>query len=166
MIFSLIKSSLKIRHFLEKLTTTPNVSSFIVSFRQVLNLISVDGSAFYSSPNTVSATYQTGQDIVVRAQFIEHGVLANTEDTNFRAVSDDWPVFSIAHDLGSVTTATEPVIYTVGHIRDPALEYVVLVNGESGRVIQMRSSSEWSLMQYSRHSGPVAVLLERIFLSC
>ncbi|KAE9397145.1 DUF1793-domain-containing protein [Gymnopus androsaceus JB14] len=78
------------------------------------------GSAFYSSPNTVSATYQTGQDIVVRAQFIEHGVLANTEDTNFRAVSDDWPVFAISHDLGSVTTATEPVIYTVGHIRDPA----------------------------------------------
>ncbi|GAV98948.1 DUF1793-domain-containing protein [Lentinula edodes] len=108
------------------------------------------GSAFYSTPNTVSATYQTGQDIVVRAQFINNGVLANTEDTNFRAVSNDWPVFGLAHNLGSVgSTESSPVIYSVGHIRDPALEYVV-VGGTQAR----------SLYFWSEYSTPAAVISE------
>ncbi|KAJ3971497.1 hypothetical protein EV361DRAFT_799932 [Lentinula raphanica] len=106
------------------------------------------GSAFYSTPNTVSATYQTGQDIVVRAQFINNGVLANTKDTNFRAVSNDWPVFGLAHDLGSVgSTASDAVIYSVGHIRDPALEYVV-VGGTQAR----------SVYFWSEYSSPADVI--------
>lgn len=85
-------------------------------------------------------TYQTGQDAVVRAQFINNGVLANTEDTNFRAVSDNWPVFAFAHDLGIVSiTATAPVIYTVGHVRDPAIQYIV-----ADDVYQPRSVYFWS----------------------
>ncbi|KAJ7228524.1 hypothetical protein GGX14DRAFT_554614 [Mycena pura] len=83
------------------------------------------GSAFYSTPNTVSATYQTGADVDVRAQFVTNGKLANTLDTNFRAISNNWPVFGLAHDLGSVTTASTPVVFSVGHVRNPALEYIV-----------------------------------------
>ncbi|KAJ4001761.1 hypothetical protein F5050DRAFT_1721221 [Lentinula boryana] len=108
------------------------------------------GSAFYSTPNTVSATYQTGQDIIVRAQFINNGVLANTQDTNFRAVSNDWPVFGLAHNLGSVgSTASAPVVYSVGHIRDPALEYVV-VGGTQAR----------SVYFWSEYSTPADVISE------
>jgi len=71
-------------------------------------------------------TYQTGQDAVVRAQFITNGVLANTEDTNLCVVSDDWPVFAFAHILCTVsTTATNPVIYTVAHVRDPAIQSII-----------------------------------------
>ncbi|KAJ7276535.1 DUF1793-domain-containing protein [Mycena haematopus] len=92
------------------------------------------GSAFYSTPNTVGATFQTGQDIVVRAQFVNNGKLANTLDTNFRAIEDDWPVFGFAHDLGTVTRASVPVVFSVGHIRDPALEYIV-----AGGAIQNRN---------------------------
>lgn len=98
------------------------------------------GAAYYSTPNSSSVTYQTGQDVVVRAQFINNGVLANTEDTNFRAVSDNWPVFAFAHDLDTVsTTATVPVIYTVGHVRDPAIQYIV-----ANDVYQPRSIYFWS----------------------
>ncbi|KAG6821602.1 hypothetical protein H0H93_000111 [Arthromyces matolae] len=73
---------------------------------------------------TQSATFQTGADVTVRAQFINNGHLSNTQDTNFRAVQDNWPVFGLAHDLGSVSGATT-VVYTVGHVREPAIEYVV-----------------------------------------
>ncbi|KAF5390581.1 hypothetical protein D9757_002679 [Collybiopsis confluens] len=106
------------------------------------------GSAFYSTPNTVSATYQTGQDIVVRAQFINNGVLPNTRDTNFRAVSNNWPVFALSHNIGTVgTTASAPVIFSVGNIRDPALEYVV-PGGTQAR----------SLYFWSQFSTPAAVI--------
>jgi hypothetical protein len=85
-------------------------------------------------------TYQTGQDAVVRTQFVNNGVLSNTEDINFRAVSDDWPVFAFAHDLGAVsTTTTDPVICTVGHVRDPAIQYII-----ADDVYQPRSVYFWS----------------------
>ncbi|KAJ8587203.1 DUF1793-domain-containing protein [Rhizopogon salebrosus TDB-379] len=98
------------------------------------------GAAYYSTLNYSSVTYQTGQDAVVRAQFVNNGVLSNTEDTNFRAVSDDWPVFAFAHDLGAVsTTTTDPVICTVGHVRDPAIQYII-----ADDVYQPRSVYFWS----------------------
>ncbi|KAI5122587.1 hypothetical protein M0805_004803 [Coniferiporia weirii] len=83
------------------------------------------GSAYYSLSKSGATTYQTGQDIVVRGQFINNGVLENTEDTNFRAVSDDWPVFAFAEDLGDISSSSSPVVFSVGHFRDPAVEYIV-----------------------------------------
>ena len=86
-----------------------------------------------------SATYQTGQDIVVRQQFVSNGKLANTKDTNFRAVQNDWPVFAFAHDLGTVSGSSAPVVFAVGHVRDPAIEYIV-----AGGKTQNRSLFFWS----------------------
>ncbi|KAJ3976289.1 DUF1793-domain-containing protein [Lentinula raphanica] len=94
------------------------------------------GSALYSTLNTSGVTYQTGEDIIVRAQFINTGKLDNIQDTNFRAISDNWPVFAYAHDLGTVSSeATEPVVIGVGFVRDPAIEYIV-----AGGQLQNRSS--------------------------
>ncbi|KAF9523492.1 DUF1793-domain-containing protein [Crepidotus variabilis] len=100
------------------------------------------GSAYYSTPNSVGATYQTGGDATVRAQFINNGKLPNSQDTNFRAINNNWPVFALAHDLGSISSKTTPVIFSVGHVRDPAIRYIVAGGG-----VQLRSSYFWS--QYS-----------------
>ncbi|KAF8974432.1 DUF1793-domain-containing protein [Flammula alnicola] len=97
------------------------------------------GSAFYSTMNTINTTFQSGADVVVRAQFINNGRLANTLDTNFRAIQDSWPVFGLSHDLGSVISATDPVVFSVGHIREPALQYII-ANGAT----QPRSLYFWS----------------------
>ena len=75
----------------------------------------------------------------MRQQFITNGALANTEDTNFRAVQDNWPVLAIAHDLGSISAAQDPVVFVVGHARDPAIQYIV-----AGGELQQRSSYFWS----------------------
>ena len=83
-------------------------------------------------------TFQSGSDIDVRAQFINNGHLLNTQDTNFRAVSDNWPVFGLAHDFGNITKAS-PVVFSVGNIRDPVLQYIV-ANDE----IQPRNLLFWS----------------------
>lgn len=77
---------------------------------------------------TTGTTYQTGQDIVVRAQFINNSVLTNALDTDFRAVQDRFPVFALAEDLGMVTDASEPVVFSIGHFRDPVASYIVAEN--------------------------------------
>ena len=88
-------------------------------------------------------TYQTGQDIVVRAQFINAGKLANTQDTQFRVVQDDWPVFALAHDLGTVSsTASASAVFSIGFARDPALQYLA-PDGST----QLRSSYFWTKYQ-------------------
>ncbi|KAK0206362.1 DUF1793-domain-containing protein, partial [Desarmillaria ectypa] len=91
------------------------------------------GSAFYSTISTDRTTYQTGADVTVRAQFINNGILPNTQDANFRAVSNNWPVFALASDLGSVSSSTGPLVFAIGHIRDPAISYIVANNGRQDR---------------------------------
>lgn len=111
------------------------------------------GSAFYSTISTDRTTYQTGADVTVRAQFISNGVLPNTKDTNFRAVSVNWPVFALASDLGSISSPTEPLVFAIGHIRDPAISYIVANNGH-----QDRSLYFWS--QYSDAASLIKVFLQ------
>lgn len=90
-------------------------------------------------PQTLGLTYQSGADTTVRGQFISNGHLPNTKDTSFRAVSDNWPVFALAHELGTISSATAPVLYSIGHVRDPAIQYIV-----AGGAFQLRSAYFWS----------------------
>ncbi|KIY74089.1 DUF1793-domain-containing protein [Cylindrobasidium torrendii FP15055 ss-10] len=95
------------------------------------------GSAYWATSNTAGTTYQSGSDTAVRAQFLANGNLANSQDTNFRAINDNWPVFGLATDLG--TTSSASVVFTVGHVRDPAISYIV-----DGGALEDRSFHFWS----------------------
>ncbi|KAH8105922.1 DUF1793-domain-containing protein [Cristinia sonorae] len=139
-------------------TTTGNVLTHQVQLAKQSPFSEVNdhiqqGSAFYSTHSTTGTTFQTGQDTVVRAQFIANGRLPNTQDTTFRAVSDRWPVFAFAHDLGTVSQATPPVVLSVGHIRDPAIQYIV-----AGGAIQQRSL--FFLSQFSTMSAAISSFLD------
>ncbi|KAF8639975.1 hypothetical protein AX17_001222 [Amanita inopinata Kibby_2008] len=107
------------------------------------------GSAYYSTSNSASATYQTAADTTARAQFINNGRLTNTLDTNFRAINNRWPVFALAHDLATVTTSTPPTLFTVGHIRDPAISYIVAGGQTQSRTI-------YSLTQFQTASAVIS----------
>jgi len=48
---------------------------------------------YWSTAATSSLTYQSGSDVNVRGNFLNNGVLPNTQDTNYRAISDNWPAF-------------------------------------------------------------------------
>ncbi|KAH9899948.1 DUF1793-domain-containing protein [Cubamyces lactineus] len=95
------------------------------------------GTAYHAMLSDDSVTFQTGQDIVVRAQFINHGALPNAQDSDFRGVSNNWPVFALARDLGKVnsTSASSPAVFAVGHVRDPVVQYITASNE-----VQQRSS--------------------------
>ena len=71
---------------------------------------------------SANATYQTGADVDVRAQFSSNGALANSNDTNFRAIGDNWPVFALSQDLGKTQSAS--AVFSVGHYQEYAIQYL------------------------------------------
>ena len=78
----------------------------------------------------------------MRNQFVTEGKLSNSLSTSFSSISDGgiWPVFAFAHDIGNVTETTDPVVFTVGHARDPVVQYITSVNG----LMQNQSAYFWS----------------------
>jgi hypothetical protein len=82
------------------------------------------GSMVWAAPASGQLSYQSGQDIVVRGQFVDQGVLADTNDTGYRAISDNWPVFGFCADLGQVGGQAASVPLAVGQVRTPAVSYL------------------------------------------
>ena len=80
-----------------------------------------------------SFTYRTGFADNSRDQFATKGVLENGQDTNFRPITKDYPVFSFAYDLGSITATSAPLVFAAGFVRDPAIKYADLSGSSSQR---------------------------------
>ena len=81
------------------------------------------GTWTWATPVTSGLTWQSGQDVVVRAQFVDNGVLANSNDPDYRAIQDNWPVFGFAADLGKLGSEAVSVPLSIGIVRDPAVSY-------------------------------------------
>ena len=82
------------------------------------------GSAIWGSPLAQNQTYQSGYAADVRDRFASAGSLAGTNDTGFRAVDDDQPVFAFASDLGPVGgDQGRSVSFVIGHVRTPLISY-------------------------------------------
>lgn len=84
------------------------------------------GTVVWATENQNNLSTQSGQDSVVRAQFVEHGKLNNTMDNTMpRAINDRNPVFAFDFALGQVTThPTQPITLVLGHVREPAVSYL------------------------------------------
>ncbi|QRV97100.1 DNA polymerase 1 [Ceratobasidium sp. AG-Ba] len=83
------------------------------------------GSAYYGIRQGAGLTYASGADATLRSTFMSSGVLPNAQDTQFRAISDQWPVFAFAKESDS--NGSE-VVFAVGHVRDPLVQYIVAGN--------------------------------------
>ncbi|KAK4194579.1 hypothetical protein QBC40DRAFT_319021 [Triangularia verruculosa] len=68
-------------------------------------------------------TWQIGQDTAVRNQFVGNLTLSNTQETDFRPVSENWPVFAFSHDLGDVKNDEIERIFTLGLIQDHVINF-------------------------------------------
>ncbi len=103
-------------------TVTPNSPTV---FNQVNDYPSW-GTALFSTATVGGLTTQSGADATVRGQFVSSGKLLDSNDTNQpRAINDAYPVFAFAKSLGSVgTTATAPFTLLLGHVRDPAINFL------------------------------------------
>ena len=70
------------------------------------------GSWYWATDNVKGLTFQSGADTAVRSAFTNSGALSNTNDTNFRAINDDFPTFGFAVDLGSVQATAVSTLFT------------------------------------------------------
>ena len=87
------------------------------------------GNWYWATSSAEGLSYQSGSDADVRGQFQTNGVLANTQDSNYRAINDSYPVFGFANDLGSVTGSVS-TLFTVGLCQQQAIQF----NGANGLV--------------------------------
>ncbi|KAL8822556.1 MAG: hypothetical protein Q9191_006707 [Dirinaria sp. TL-2023a] len=88
------------------------------------------GNWYYATDNVANLTHQSGSDVDVRGAFTKTGQLANTNDTNFRAISDAYPTFGFAVDLGSVGSSSTSTLFTVGLAQEQAVQF----DGAKGNV--------------------------------
>ncbi|KAI9434455.1 hypothetical protein H4582DRAFT_2080814 [Lactarius indigo] len=86
------------------------------------------GTLHYAMKSGGDITYKTAQDSVSRELFQLNGVLDNQMDTNFRPIAPNFAVFAISRNLGIIqaTQARDPVVWAVGYITDPAINYTDL----------------------------------------
>lgn len=75
--------------------------------------------------------FQSGVAKEVRGAFQREGRLANAQDTHFRPINQDYPVFGFSVDLGSIYFASpKSTLFTLGLTQDEALEF----GSETGNV--------------------------------
>lgn len=96
--------------------------------QQQLNFSEIDQQAewgywYYATENTAALTHRSGADVDVRGQFITDGFLANTADTDYRAIDDDYPVFGFAVDLGSVSSSTSSTLFQLTLHQDFCVQF-------------------------------------------
>jgi hypothetical protein len=76
-------------------------------------------------------TYKIAAADVSRGLFARNGTLDNQEESNFRSISDQFAVFAISRDLGTIQATQAPVVWTVGYTTDPAVNYTDLSGAPS-----------------------------------
>jgi hypothetical protein len=70
-----------------------------------------------------NVTYQIAADAFSRGNFSSNGVLNDQKDPKPRAIDDQFAVFAISRDLGTVHGTQAPVVWTIGYTTDPAINY-------------------------------------------
>ena len=70
-----------------------------------------------------NVTYNIAGHSVPRSMFQLQGMLDNQEVTGPLAIDVEDPVFALSTDLGTIQATQSPVVWTVGHVTDPAISY-------------------------------------------
>ncbi|KAI8458118.1 hypothetical protein BY996DRAFT_4577608 [Phakopsora pachyrhizi] len=79
------------------------------------------GQAIYATPKVPELTTASGYSKEVRSQFVRDGKLNGQKDQDFRKINDREPTFGYALE---VKTYSDPLIFVIGHVRDPYVSYV------------------------------------------
>lgn len=96
--------------------------------QQQLNFSEINQQAnwgywYYATDNTQDLTYQSGEDTLVRGQFIESGYLADSQDANYRPINDAYPVFGFALDFGSVGSQSQNTLFQLSLHQDQCIQF-------------------------------------------
>ena len=86
------------------------------------------GNWYYATNTSDSLTFLQDSDVNTRNAFKNAGKLANTKNTDFRPINQDWPVFGYAIDLGSVSGAAPGQLFSLGYFQENQVQF----NGTDG----------------------------------
>ncbi|KIK51939.1 hypothetical protein GYMLUDRAFT_50232 [Collybiopsis luxurians FD-317 M1] len=92
-------------------------------FMTETNNMTEDGVVYHVTNVGNNVTYLSGEDVVARSAFLNNGTLASTQDTNFRAINDRWPVLAFSNDLGSIKSTSSPVVWAIGLVQNQDIIY-------------------------------------------
>ncbi|KAJ7599409.1 hypothetical protein C8J56DRAFT_769937 [Mycena floridula] len=101
--------------------------------------IAEDSIVYYGMKSSPGLSFQSGQDTVVRTQFGSQGKLTGAQDTEFRQIQNNYVVFGLSVDLGTISATDSPLVWAVGLVRDPVIEFATDFTGT-----QSRSSFFWT----------------------
>jgi hypothetical protein len=73
-----------------------------------------------------NVTYQIASDTDSRGNFTRNGKSNGQQDPNLRPISDNFAVFAISRDLGTIQATQDPVVWAIGYTTDPAINYTDL----------------------------------------
>ncbi|KAJ4990839.1 glutaminase [Stagonosporopsis vannaccii] len=82
------------------------------------------GNFYYAADSRNAVTYQSGADDDVRGAFVARGRLKSSNDTNYRAINDHWPIFGYAIELGRVGPSAVSTLFSLGLYQDEAIQFV------------------------------------------
>ncbi|KAI0267461.1 hypothetical protein BC834DRAFT_953477, partial [Gloeopeniophorella convolvens] len=97
------------------------------------------GTLYYAMKAGNAVTWKIARDITSRGAFMANGSLDNQEETDFRAIRNNFPVFAISQDLGNIQSTQVPVVWTVGYTTDPAINYTDIPDSIQQRSLFFRS---------------------------
>ncbi|KAI0066101.1 hypothetical protein BV25DRAFT_1797287 [Artomyces pyxidatus] len=115
-------------------TTTSTESSFYHGvamlhadpFTEAFNDSANWGTAYYATQSGPLVSYKTGDAPDTISQFSTQRHLDDLQDVRFREIrqsTQDSPAFAFAKDLGNISSAQQAVIWALGAIRDPTIQY-------------------------------------------
>ncbi|EIM87375.1 uncharacterized protein STEHIDRAFT_146778 [Stereum hirsutum FP-91666 SS1] len=81
------------------------------------------GTLYHAMKQTSALTYRTGVDADCRTMFQSKQKLDNTQDSGYRAIDDSYPVFALSQDLGTISSTSQPIVWALGYVQDPAIRY-------------------------------------------
>jgi len=73
-----------------------------------------------------NVTYQIAPDAGSRVNFTRNGNLNRQQRPNSRPICNNFAVFAISRDLGTIQATQDPVVWAIGYTTDPAINYTDL----------------------------------------
>jgi hypothetical protein len=101
------------------------------------------GTIILATPQISGLSYQSGPSGTVRTQFVDQGVLLDTDDTSYTSIGGDgYPSFGFALDLGQVGSQPETRQFSLGQVRTPLVSYL----GTALKPLWTEYFSDWQRM--------------------
>lgn len=82
------------------------------------------GTWIYATEQVSGLTYSNGApDVTARGAFVANGSLGNLQDTNYRAISDEYPVFAFSIDYGNISSTAQSSLFTLTLAQEQAIQF-------------------------------------------